>query len=58
MKSKTLRRNRAYSKRTYLKKGGKLNEPLDYKIIQDAYTANLEAKKELYNSIQSSNSPF
>jgi hypothetical protein len=56
MKSKTLRRNRAYSKRTYLKKGGKLNEPLDYKIIQDAYTANLEAKKELYNSIQSTGS--
>ena len=48
-KGRTLRRIRKPSKKTYLSKGGQ--QALDYRDIQDAYVAQIAAKKELYNTI-------
>ena len=49
-KGRTLRRIRKPSKKTYLLKGGQ--QALDYRNIQDLYVSQMEAKKELYNTIQ------
>ena len=49
-KGRTLRRIRKPSKKTYLSKGGQ--QALEYRDIQDAYVAQITAKKELYNTIQ------